>query len=199
MRQTKQNSELVKDTILEKAAEEFARKGYQGTNLKDITTAAGVSRGPLYYRFKDKKELFAATVHKLIIEQRAAYECVLEKNGYILDILREEYIQCLNYSNTLLQIMRRQKELLELEEFREFDNWLYQRKLEIFTAAKLRGELRTDCNPNEIVTFLYIFYNGLMHVRESRNSGFSLFDSTLLDQSVEAFLEIVKARYCDSK
>lgn len=196
MRQTKENSELVKDIILEKAAEEFARKGFQGTNLKDITTAAGISRGPLYYRFKDKKELFAATVHKLIVEQRETYEHVLGQKGHILDILRQEYTQCLNDSNTLLQIMRSQKELLELEEFRQFDNWLYQRKLEIFTAARSCGELRGDCDPNEIVTFQYIFYNGLMHVRESRDSGFSLFNSYLLDQSVDAFLEIVKARYC---
>lgn len=197
MRQTKENSELVKDLILEKAAEEFARKGYQGANLKAITTAAGVSRGPLYYRFKDKKELFAATVHKLICEQRETYERVLEKNGHILDIIREEYAQCLTYSNTLLQIMRSQKELTELDEFREFDNWLYQRKLEVFTAAKLRGELRPDCNPNEIVTFLYIYYNGLRQARESRDSGFLLFDPYILDQSADAFLKIMKARYCN--
>jgi len=40
----------------------FARYGYQATSIDRIATAAGVTKGALYYHFKDKEELLFAAV-----------------------------------------------------------------------------------------------------------------------------------------
>lgn len=195
MRQTKENTELVKEKILEKAAEEFSRNGYAAANLQAIAEAAGISRGPLYYHFKNKEELFAATLHKVIQEQKDGYDRVLGMDAPIEEILRAEYLQCLSYSNTLLQTMSQEAELRAIPEYIEFDRWLYNRKKEVFTAAKARGELREDCEPNRLVTFLYIFYTGVMRMQERRESGFDLLDEYMMEHSADAYLELVRASF----
>lgn len=48
----------TKNRILVAAKDQFAAKGFHGTNAKEIASAAGVSVGSFYSYFKDKKELF---------------------------------------------------------------------------------------------------------------------------------------------
>jgi len=40
----------------------FARLGYQGTSIDRIASAAGVTKGAVYYHFRDKEELLFAAV-----------------------------------------------------------------------------------------------------------------------------------------
>jgi TetR/AcrR family acrAB operon transcriptional repressor len=46
----------------------FARHGYQGTSIDRIATAAGVTKGALYYHFRDKEELLFEAVKDRIAE-----------------------------------------------------------------------------------------------------------------------------------
>jgi AcrR family transcriptional regulator len=46
----------------------FARYGYQGTSIERIATAAGVTKGALYYHFRDKEELLFEAVQDRIGE-----------------------------------------------------------------------------------------------------------------------------------
>src|SRR5215813_7907432 len=46
----------------------FARYGYQGTSIDRIATAAGVTKGALYYHFRDKEELLFEAVQDRIAE-----------------------------------------------------------------------------------------------------------------------------------
>ena len=48
----------------------FARYGYQGTTIDRIASAAGVTKGALYYHFRDKEELLSEAVK----DQTAAFE-----------------------------------------------------------------------------------------------------------------------------
>jgi AcrR family transcriptional regulator len=49
--------------LLQAAAEVFAERGYDGTRVADIATAAGVSNGALYAHFASKAELLIAALH----------------------------------------------------------------------------------------------------------------------------------------
>ncbi len=49
--------EFTRNHIVEVAAVEFWKKGYQSTSLADILDKAGVSKGALYHHFKNKLEL----------------------------------------------------------------------------------------------------------------------------------------------
>jgi AcrR family transcriptional regulator len=46
--------------IIEAALQEFARRGFAATRLEDVAERAGVTKGTIYFYFKDKEELFKA-------------------------------------------------------------------------------------------------------------------------------------------
>jgi AcrR family transcriptional regulator len=51
--------------ILEAATTLFGRKGYHASTIENITDAAGISRGALYWHFNSKSEVLAAVVERL--------------------------------------------------------------------------------------------------------------------------------------
>jgi TetR/AcrR family acrAB operon transcriptional repressor len=55
----------------------FARFGFQGTSIDRIARAAGVTKGAIYYHFKDKEDLLAAAVADRIqeFERRVERAC----------------------------------------------------------------------------------------------------------------------------
>lgn len=59
-RKTKQESLETRQQILVTAGKIFSERGVSGTSLNDIAIAAGVSRGAIYWHFKNKVELFNA-------------------------------------------------------------------------------------------------------------------------------------------
>ena len=87
--------------------------------------------------------------------------------------------------------MVHQPELQQIKEYQEFRYWLYNRKKEVFTQAKERGELKENIDPNQLVTFLYVFYTGVIQVRDYRQKGFDVFYDELLDNSIDTYLRIV--------
>jgi AcrR family transcriptional regulator len=63
--QLTQKSEETREKILDAATRLFARKGYEGTAVSDITEAVGISKGSFYLYFKDKREVFAGCIGRL--------------------------------------------------------------------------------------------------------------------------------------
>jgi AcrR family transcriptional regulator len=72
--------EKTKKKILEIAEMIFSEKGYDGTSIQDISTAAGVNKALIYYHFKNKQDiidsLFKQTVDEMFGMQGDAMERV---------------------------------------------------------------------------------------------------------------------------
>ncbi len=66
---TKANGSARRE-LMKTAIDCFARYGYQGTSIDRIASAAGVTKGALYYHFRDKEELLFEAVK----DQTAAFE-----------------------------------------------------------------------------------------------------------------------------
>jgi AcrR family transcriptional regulator len=67
MMQTKTNSRKIqaeerRRQILETALNVFGTRGFQGTSIKDIAKAAGISQGLMYHYFASKEELLKAII-----------------------------------------------------------------------------------------------------------------------------------------
>ncbi|HEZ2492778.1 TPA: TetR family transcriptional regulator [Neisseria meningitidis] len=60
MRKTKTEALKTKEHLMLAALETFYRKGIARTSLNEIAQAAGVTRGALYWHFKNKEDLFDA-------------------------------------------------------------------------------------------------------------------------------------------
>src|SRR5262245_55818185 len=54
----------ARERLLDAAMSEFREKGYGATSLQAIATRAGLSKGAIYWNFKDKRDLFAALVRE---------------------------------------------------------------------------------------------------------------------------------------
>src|SRR5512140_1100902 len=52
--------------LMDVAIDSFAKYGFQATSIDRIAKAAGVTKGALYYHFKDKEELLFEAVKKRV-------------------------------------------------------------------------------------------------------------------------------------
>lgn len=58
MRRTKEAAAQTRQTVIDAALRLFSQRGYSGTTFRAIAEEAGCSRGPIYWHFANKKELF---------------------------------------------------------------------------------------------------------------------------------------------
>jgi TetR/AcrR family transcriptional regulator, acrAB operon repressor len=74
MPRPKQADPLARRQILAAATDVFSRQGYAGTTLDDITAAANLSKGAIYWYFDSKAALFAT----LLGERASIFSEILE-------------------------------------------------------------------------------------------------------------------------
>ncbi|MDR3532095.1 MAG: TetR family transcriptional regulator [Rhodopila sp.] len=60
MRRTKAEAEQTRETVLKAAIKVFLKRGIARATLEEIARAAGVTRGAIYWHFRDKLEIFLA-------------------------------------------------------------------------------------------------------------------------------------------
>ncbi len=72
VRRTKEEAQATRTHILDTAELVFEQHGVSGTSLNEIATAAGLTRGAIYWHFRDKADLFSAMLDRvtLPLEQR---------------------------------------------------------------------------------------------------------------------------------
>ncbi|MES1945757.1 HTH-type transcriptional regulator AcrR [Salinisphaera sp. C84B14] len=62
MRRTPEQAEQTRLKVIDAGLRLFSQYGYSGTTLAMIAKDAGMSRGPIYWHFKNKDELFEAVI-----------------------------------------------------------------------------------------------------------------------------------------
>lgn len=70
-RKSKQEAQVTRETLLDTAESLFREKGVAGTSLDAIAHAAGVTRGAVYWHFKNKGDLFGALCERATTPMRA--------------------------------------------------------------------------------------------------------------------------------
>jgi TetR/AcrR family acrAB operon transcriptional repressor len=71
VRRTKDEAQETRNRILDAAEHLFSERGVSRTSLEDIAQAAGVTRGAIYWHFKDKSDLFAGMVNRVTLPMEA--------------------------------------------------------------------------------------------------------------------------------
>ncbi|HEX8480202.1 MAG TPA: TetR family transcriptional regulator [Telluria sp.] len=92
-RRTKEDAAATRDSILDAAEQLFVRQGVSRTTLQHIATAAGVTRGAIYWHFDDKAVLFNAMMDRAKLPMRAALDELTASNGS--DPLAELHQYCI--------------------------------------------------------------------------------------------------------
>jgi TetR/AcrR family acrAB operon transcriptional repressor len=95
-RKTKCDAELTRQHLLDAAEMLFLERGVSRTSLQDIATAAGTTRGAVYWHFQDKADLFNAMMERVVLPLEQALEMVTDATpcaegspiGRLLDTLQ---------------------------------------------------------------------------------------------------------------
>jgi len=67
VRQSKQDAAKTKSNIIAAAVRVFMKKGVAGASLEDIASAAKVTRGAIYWHFKNKADILKSLVDENIV------------------------------------------------------------------------------------------------------------------------------------
>ena len=96
VRRTKEEALETRSRIIDAAEQVFYVKGVANASLEEIATAAELTRGAIYWHFKDKAELFDAMMQRVVLP----VEEMLERSGSCgttdpLELLRRATIDVL--------------------------------------------------------------------------------------------------------
>ncbi len=161
-----------RETILEVAEEEFARRGYTETSMGSIADRASISVGSLYKYFADKEALYLSLVQrsfsmlehalKPILEAQSS---LLEKVSAILDALFEQSTQ--NPSTTRLyhrfttetnpELASRLADRLETFTARHYASLLAQAKEEGLISTNVDARVLAYCLDNILLALQFAF------------------------------------------
>ena len=96
-RRTKEEAAATRDSILDAAEKLFVEQGVSRTTLQHIASAAGVTRGAIYWHFDDKGALFNAMMERATLPLEAELQLLDESESsdplsdlrdYMLAVLR---------------------------------------------------------------------------------------------------------------
>jgi len=74
VRRTKEDAEMTRNRLLDAAEQVFHAKGVSGASLSEVAQAASMTRGAIYWHFKDKADLFDAMLKRVTLPFEQAWE-----------------------------------------------------------------------------------------------------------------------------
>lgn len=185
MRRTKEEAALTREQLLRAALTVFRNQGYTTTTLDDVASAAGVTRGAIYWHFGGKAELYNALVSEHLTRAYAVFEHVLTQTGTPMDRLRRFMLCFLEYLEedadyrTVLELKLLMTETTpDLAEGYQQMNQRNDVSLEILTqlmqAALMAGEVKSGVEPHTAALVVMGFLGGITALWLQQPASFSL-------------------------
>ena len=174
VKKTKEEAQETRNRLLDTAEEVFHCKGVSQTTLNDIASAAGMTRGAIYWHFKNKVDLFNAMCDRVTLPMETMTEASAgEDVEDPLDQLRETarflFRQVANdiHTRRVFDILLNKCEFVaELGPIVERDNRVrveFQQRFErTFRNAKTRGHLPKDLNHRLAVLSYQALVKGIL-------------------------------------
>lgn len=86
-RKTKAEAEQTREALLDAAEEIFFERGVARTTLNEISTAAGVTRGALYWHFRNKADVVQAMIERVELPIDRLLEEIADAGPHERDLL----------------------------------------------------------------------------------------------------------------
>ncbi|MCU0574484.1 MAG: TetR family transcriptional regulator [Syntrophobacteraceae bacterium] len=187
-RKTRGEAEKTRSRILDAAFEVFTRKGFVRTTLNDIAQAAGVTRGAIYWHFRDKVELFNTLSDEMDREAAVGPEDLPVEEVTSLQRIREMSLEYLShFENNSRYAIFYEMLLYKTEHTHDLEPILNHERQKhrairdklgiVFTRLKEQGKLRSDLDPSQAALSLVAFIVGLIEVWLFDRTSFSLIQS----------------------
>lgn len=185
---TREKAERTRANILDAAFDVFTNKGFVRTTLGDIAAAAGVTRGAIYWHFKDKFELFKALSEEIEAEAAIRPVDLVVEEIQSLDQINQRALEYLahfennsRYAIFYEMLLYKTEHTKDLEPVlnseREKHREIRQQLGRIFSNLKEQGRVRSDLDPTLAALSLVAFIVGLIEVWLFDRTSFSLMGS----------------------
>lgn len=168
MRKSKEDTQLTREKIIESAFESFFELGYAETSLSLIAENAGMTRGAIYWHFKDKNELYREVV------KIAAEKADVVKFAYSLSedlSYKERMLSLFLFSQNNRYVDFIYKTINQISVYKEFEDlfeMIKLNKINLFryfveeTRMHIRSEhIRNVMLPEYYASDLYLIFEGL--------------------------------------
>ena len=177
VRKTKEDAELTRQQIIDAAREVFLARGVSRSTLEHIATQANVTRGAVYWHFKNKPEIFYALRDQVFLPliDRMDDTLAVESNVDPLTQIENSLCDTIHELNENMK-MRQTYEIMmtKCEYVDEFATVLQQilnncvNITEKFQAcyerAKAQGILTNALTPHALAQDTHLFFSGLLHI-----------------------------------
>lgn len=174
VRRTKDEAEKTRDAILNAAEKVFYKHGVGRSTLEQVAAAAKVTRGAVYWHFKDK----AALCEEMMMRIFQPYEEIMAQmnDSDSKTPLDDIQASCLSAFDELSRDKRRQKVLTILfyrceyvgdlaammEHKRTCKDDMWDQSVRLFERARKFKQLSPNWTPQHAATILSALMNGLM-------------------------------------
>lgn len=188
VRKTKEDAELTRQRIIDAARTVFLTRGVSRSTLEHIATEATVTRGAVYWHFKNKTDIFYALRDRNFLPLIDRMYDTLDVRSHNIDPLTQienslcDTINQLNENTEMRQIYEIM--MIKCEYVDEFATVLQQilsncsnitEKIQIaYERAIEQNLLRTTLTPHALALDTHLFFSGLMHmwVKDADGSRF---------------------------
>lgn len=173
-RKTKEEAQATRSSILDAAERLFLAGGVARTSLHDIACAAGVTRGAVYWHFKDKGDLFNAMMDRVILPmEQACASLDIDDGQAVIPGLRRLQLDVLaritqdSHVRRVLDIaIHKTENLAELSAVHERRRQMrqnYRARLErTLERAQARGEIDPALPAAQVAVALHALLDGLV-------------------------------------
>lgn len=172
-RKTKEDAEVTRQNLLGAALKVFSRQGYAAARLEDVAEEAGVTRGAIYWHFKNKADLYNTLVAETLGGIQSVVDRAVHQGGTFLEIQRRVMI----YITTLPEVDEVYRAVMELTILKtgyepELQEGLRAkneaaRQVEEELAGYFRmgiaiGEVRAELDPVIVARSMMAYMNGIL-------------------------------------
>jgi TetR/AcrR family acrAB operon transcriptional repressor len=173
-RKTKAEAAVTRDSILDAAERLFAEQGVSRTTLQHIASAAGVTRGAIYWHFLDKGALLHAMMERAKMPLEEALLLLdANENGDPVHDLREYVMTVLRVTATdpkarrVFEIVTLKMEFVDdaviMREGRREKQLVWMQRVETrLDQAKALGQVRQDLEPATVAMSMWVIMDGLI-------------------------------------
>jgi TetR/AcrR family acrAB operon transcriptional repressor len=174
-RRTKEEAAITREQLLDAAQRVFRERGVAGSSLAEVASAAGVTRGAVYWHFRDKADLYAAMCERATLP----LETMLDAAGTTihedpLGALRQLAVTALSRlagdprSQAVFEVMfhksERAAELAPIAERKRRERGRCLAQVErVLQQAVQKGQLPPDTDTALATQALHAYIAGIMH------------------------------------
>lgn len=174
VRKTKEETQETRDRIIKAAIDVFYEKGVGKATLENIAASAGMTRGAIYWHFKNKTDLFSALhdqMHRIFMQrlidnqstattqplQQLAELCIqilleLDSENDLKKSLSIMMLKC-DYSGEMAPFLKMQNDQ-KAESLRRMEA--------VFEKAKSLGQVSPQADCHLLTLSLWFFIGGVM-------------------------------------